>query len=466
MIKKLFLASVILSQLTISCSNNNEDEAVIAPPTAAEESLKEQIANILKQPYSKLLPAEQKVKLEIEANEMLLQMDKSKSSGAIEAIQNLKNLLTISPIDVFGGKNGNEVEDILKVADVYGIYTWNNTDKIWKRTSSTTDLKFVFPAKTNGTENNATFSAKSVSSDIKVKFTDTYGSWSYPQTGQPVYTPGVDDYFFLPTSADATLTIGGAQAATFVSGAKYSKGVNTPDEASYKMVLNDGYAFEVSGNKKATDNTGKATFSYNGKNLVEFNAGSTSDIDGLLSEEPLAQYRGKANGLVKIMDNFIIVADMDLTAEANDAKALEKSAIYPDQLNYKDPKSDYKAFYTAINTYEKKYSEGTAANFNKNMKLILVSKKDGTKIADIVMRSEKQGDDYIFNLPVWDNEYEYWTTWDEKGELFSQPYLEEVYYLKFSDNTQIAMSAYFSDGFEKLQTKFEDFLKTFTDRNN
>lgn len=465
MIKKLFLASVILSQLTISCSNNSDDEAIINPPTA-EETLKEQIANILKQPYSKLLPAEQKVKLEIEANEMLLQMDKSKSSGAIEAMQNLEKLLNLSAVDVFGGKNGNKVEDVLKVADVYGIYTWDNTGKIWKKSPSTTDLKFIFPAKINGAENNATFSAKSVSSDIKVKFTDTYGSWSYPQTGEPVYTPGVDDYFFLPTSADATLTIGGAQAATFVSGAKYSKGIDTPDEASYKMVLNDGYAFEISGNKKATDNTGKATFSYNGKNLIEFNAGSTADIDGLLKEEPLTQYRGKANGLVKIMDNFIIVADMDLTTEATDAEALEKNAIYPAQLDYEDPKSDYKAFYTAVNAYEKKYSEGTVANFNKNMKLILVSKKDGTKIADIVMRSEKQGNDYVFNLPVWDTQYEYWTSWNEKGESFSQPYLEEVYYLKFNDNTQIAMSAYFSEGFEKLQTKFEAFLKTFTDRNN
>ena len=87
MIKKTLLFSVIISQLIVSCSSNDE------PTNAPEGSLTEQIANIIKQPYSKLTPAEQKVKLEAEANVMLVQMDKSKTSGAIEAIQNLEKLL-------------------------------------------------------------------------------------------------------------------------------------------------------------------------------------------------------------------------------------------------------------------------------------------------------------------------------------------------------------------------------------
>ena len=140
MIKKIIFFSVIISQLTISCSNNDE------PANLPEESLSEQIANITKQPYSKLTPSEQKVKLEAEANDMLVQMDKSKTSGAIEAIQNLGNLLSINSVDIFNGKNDNQIEDILNVSGVYGIYTWNNSKQIWIKTTSTTELQFIFPA--------------------------------------------------------------------------------------------------------------------------------------------------------------------------------------------------------------------------------------------------------------------------------------------------------------------------------
>lgn len=462
MIKKVILMSLVLSQLTISCSTDNDETKT---ETETEQTLAGQIANILKQPYSSLNPADQKIKLEAEANEMLVQLDKSKNSGASDAIENLEKLLEISPVDVFGGKNGNKVEDILKVADIYGIYTWSNTNKNWEKTTSSTNLKFIFPAKTNGTENNATLSAKSVSSEIKVKVPDTYGIWSYPKTGEPIYTEGVDDYFFLPLSADATLTINNLPIASFTQTAKYANGKEIPTDFAYKVTLNDGYTWEMSATK-ATTTTSKGSFAYNGKNLVEFNAGSTAQIDALIDNPELAEYRGKANGLIQLMDNFVIIADMDLVAERIDNKALRtlEYPTYPSPSN--DPKNDYKAFYTAVNTYWKKLSEATATNFNKNIKLTLVSKNDGTKIADVIMRSEKQRDENVINLPVWNAEYEYWSTWQEKGEPFTRQYFEEVYYLKFNDNTQIAMSAYFSEGFENLHTKFDDFLKNFTDINN
>ena len=104
MIKKLFLVSVVVSQLAVSCTNNDN------PENSPEGTLQEQVANIVKQPYSKLTPTEQKVKLEAEANEMLVQLDKSKSSGAIEAIENLERLLEIESVDIFGGKNDNKMK--------------------------------------------------------------------------------------------------------------------------------------------------------------------------------------------------------------------------------------------------------------------------------------------------------------------------------------------------------------------
>ncbi|MCP2027106.1 hypothetical protein L1276_002250 [Flavobacterium sp. HSC-32F16] len=464
MIKKLLLVSLVASQLMISCSSDEitpETEPEVTPEK--ELTLEEQIAALLKQPYSSLTPDQQKTKLEAEANEMLVQLDKTKSSGAIEALENLSNLLQVSEIDILDGKNENSIEDILQVSGVYGIYTWDNTSKAWIKTTSNTELKFVFPAKASQTANNAVFSAKSVSSDIKVKLTDNYGTWSYDNiTKTWVLTGRVDDYFFLPTSADAVLTIDNAQAATFAQTAKYANGKEVPNEFNFKMVLNDGYIWEISATK-AAPNTSKASLTYNTKNLISFTAGSNAEVDKLLDDDKLIQYRGKANGLFTLLDNFVIIADMDLATEAADKEALMKTPR-PADLEYNNPNNNYKAYYTALNAYEQKISDGRAANFNKNMKLSLVSKKDGTTIATIVKHSEKDGE-YTFSLPVWikdqwSTEGGYWGN-NGQGEPFSQPYLDEVFYLKFNDKTEAQMSVYFSKGFETFESKFEDFIKAF-----
>jgi hypothetical protein len=70
---------------------------------------------------------------------------------------------------------------------------------------------------------------------------------------------------------------------------------------------------------------------------------------------------------------IIIVADMDIATQSKDEEALEKSLVYP-SYPYNNPKADFKA-YTAQNAYYKKYSDGNVINSNKNLKLILVSKK-------------------------------------------------------------------------------------------
>lgn len=414
MIKKLFLLSVIVSQLTISCSSDDNNEN-----TGGD--LSKEIEEIIKMPYSKLSPADQKMKLEAEANDMLTQLDKSKTSSAIEAIENLNRLLDINSVDIFNGKNDNEVEDIINVAGVYAIYTWNNASQKWTKTASTTELKFVFPAKESQTANNATFSSKSVASDKKVEIYDSYNYES---------DVDVNDFVYLPTSADAILTIDNTQVATFAQTAKYSSKNDSPDEFAYKMTTNDGYTWEMSG-KKGTETVSKAILTYNGKTLIDFNSGSTADIDGLIDNDELVQYRGKANGLIKLMDNFLIVADMDLATAAKDEAALDNSLEWP-QYNSE-------TYYSDLSNYYKKSTEGEAANFNKNMKLILVSKKDGTKIADLVQHSEKEDNEY-------DSEVDYYNA---------------VTYLKFGDNTEVEMSAYFSAGFEDFEAKFEDFLKAF-----
>jgi hypothetical protein len=448
MFKKIILLTAIVSQLTISCSQGEDS----VNPT--QENLDAQIEAITKLPYSSLKPEQQKIKLETEANDMLVQLDKSKTSGAIEAIENLGNLLSINTVDILNGKNENQIADVLNVSGVYGIYTWNNDKQIWVKTASTTELKFIFPAKKSQTINNAILSSKSTSSDIKVKITDTYGDWIYNSaTDTYTQTPSIEDEFFLPTSVDASLLIDNKPAATFLLNAKYTNGKETPDESSYKMVLNDGYTFEISGKKQPIE--AKSSFTFEGKNIIEFNSGSTANIDELLKDDYLNKYLGTANGLIKLMDNFVIVVNTNIEGLTNDEVALENSLVYPDYQS--------KTYYTDLNNYNKKYSEGSALLNNKNTKLILVSKKDGTKIADVIQKSVKGYSYYSNSIWVNDNSVAtYGGYWDYSNtpETLVQEY-DEVLYLKFNDNTEVEMSAYFSTGFDTLNTKFEDFLKAF-----
>jgi hypothetical protein len=420
MIKKLFLFSVIISQLAISCSSDDN--------SSSGNNVNAEIEKILKQPYSNLTPAEQKLKLEAESNELLVQLDKSKSTGTTEALENLNRLLAINPIDLFNSQNNNEVGDVLKVSGAYGIYTWNSSQNKWVKTASTSELKFVFPSKESKTTNNANLSVKSVSSDI------------------------VYDSYYLPKSADAVLSIDGAQAATISTSAKYSN-EGTPNEYSYKLTFNGGYAWEMGGKTGSKSTSSNASLSYNNKNIIKFNAGTTADISALITDTELAEYKGKANGLVQIMDNFVVVSETDIENSVIDEDKLD-DIKFPFDFGSKD-------YYTDRTAYNLKYSQAVAANFNKNTKAVLASKKDGTKIADVVMRSEESGTYFPYVKWVVDAGYSkggYWEN-DYDSQVVIKEYTE-VLYLKFKDNTEVAMSVYFSEGFDNLNTKFLDFFNS------
>ena len=69
--------------------------------------------------------------------------------------------------------------------------------------------------------------------------------------------------------------------------------------------------------------------------------------------------------------------------------------------------------------------------------MAFVSKKDGTKLADVIQKSEK-GDIY-YGVQEYDS----------------------VLYLRFNDSTEVAMDVYFSSGFDNLATKFQNFFNSF-----
>ncbi len=396
--KKIIVLSMIICQLAVSCSSGSD----------GSNAIDNEIASLLQKPYSSLTPDQQKVKLENEANSMLLQMESSKSSTALDAIENFGRLLSISePSMPMARKAARTIQEILNISDFYGVFTWNPSLENWTFSPSTTEFKFIFPASPSSTTNNAELTAQSISSGVKVVI-DT-------QTG---------DQLNLPSSVNAILKIGGVQVGAYEANAVYSNDNPTPVEVGYKLTLN-GYLWENYA-KRTTPISVKSSFSYNGKNLIDFNVGSTADIDKLMEGSELTQYLGKANCLISLMDDFVLVADMNIEGLVNDQSALYINTPEPD---YNNP--------TAVSAYNKTISEGEANAFNKNIKMALVSKKDGTKLADVIQNSEKGG--------IYYGTQEY----------------DTILYLRFSDNTIVAMDVYFSAGFDTLATKFQEFIISF-----
>jgi hypothetical protein len=395
--KKIILLSMIICQFAISCSSGS-DEA---------NALEDEVTSLLQKPYSSLTPNQQKVKLETEANDMLLQMENSKSSTALEALENFSRLLSISEPDMpTARKAARTMQEVLNISDFYGVFTWNPSQENWTSTPSTTELKFIFPASPTSTTNNAELIAHSISSNVKVVIDS--------QTG---------DQLTLPSSVNAVLKIGGVQVGAYEANAVYSNGDPTPVEAGYKLTLN-GYVWENSA-KRTTPISVKSSFSYGSNNLIDFNVGSTADIDKLMEGSEQTQYLGKANCLISLMDNFVMVGDMNMEGMANDEGVLDNIP----EPDYNNP--------TAVSAYNKTISEGEANAFNKNIKMAFVSKKDGTKLADVIQKSEK-GDIYY-------GMQEYHT----------------VLYLSFGDGSLVAMDVYFSSVFDNLATKFQDFFNSF-----
>ena len=180
MLKQSLFAVVLVAGLFFTGCDKSSDTDTSTSPV--------DLSKIMDYPYSALTPEEQKVKLENESIELVEFGNALKSSSAIEALQNLGRLLDDEPISFKGkGVKIDEVEDVYRFSNIYGVYTWDASKRKWTETSSDSELKFVFPAKKNATGNNAVFSVKAVSSDIAVSIDDDDYYYDY-QHGEYVVT--------------------------------------------------------------------------------------------------------------------------------------------------------------------------------------------------------------------------------------------------------------------------------------
>ena len=405
---------------------------------------KSEVEKLLDLPYSKLTPDQQKAKLEQESINFLREMNALSNSPAIKAIEHLGELLDRSEPNVPSPiSQVNDWKEIFDLTDVTGVFTWNRSQNRWVETSSATELRFVFPATTSGTTNNATLIVKAENSGrIFTGTGERYWEEYNSSTGQ--WDWGYDDYeieVYLPKSATATLTIGANQAASIEFGAEYNT-KDVPEKAIYKMSTNDGYEILWTVNTRGDEKI-SMKLSRNNNSLVEAVGKTNAKIseiedlllDGEFSDEDIYKRLGKADAIVKLMNDLALVYWID-----TEKFVREMDAIW----EWEDKKWDeihslpWDSYVTQRNALEKELREKIAKANNDFMKLALVSTKDNFKVADLVAKAEKE--DYSWS---------------------GLEYYEIVYYLKFNDNTLVEASVYFGDGFDKLISEWEDFINAF-----
>ncbi|MCL2073571.1 MAG: hypothetical protein FWH18_06610 [Marinilabiliaceae bacterium] len=408
---------------------------------------------IMSLPYSSLTPDEQKLKLEKECIDFIDTLDDLTSLKSIETLQYLTDLFEQDDPDLYIGKSVNKTKEVFEISNVYGIFTWNSSRREWSKTSSSSELKFIFPATKKASSNNATLSLNAVNSGITV--TDKWEYYDY-DTGK--YTT-YEEVYHLPKSVDAILTIDNKEAAKITVTADYNNNNEIPVKQE-TTISSEGYTYWY---KIERGNTNKVSMkiSHNNKTLIEALLKSDIKIDDIIDNDFDYEYDysllKEADAFIRILDNLMLVYRVDLAKYVKEMDKIEDDhwnkmdALWSGNW-YNNPN-----YYSLIGQYEKEYYDKSAKAFNDYMKVALVSNTENYKIADVIVKSEKDGeywDYYYWNGTYWDWDY-------SNGYNKMYDYYWTNPYLKFNDKTEVELFLYFSEGFNKLEKSFEDFINSF-----
>ena len=423
-------------------------------------------------PWSKLTPDKQKVKLEQETIKLLNELQAASSLKAIDVFEYFSDLLDRASPDVtdpYKKQPGSSVAEkyLFDLANTYGVFTWNPSGNMgkgsWTKASSITELKFVFPSDSKKTTNNASFTMKSTNSSSTVTSQYWYHNCDYPNCTEELR----QDLYKLPSTASGILALDGTNIAVIEIGIEYENvgkidmeddefiEGSAPVKTKLLVTTPEGYSFGYDLDGKGKDTKFEMHVTKGKSVLVEAlykmnidlseifdEAVNTDDIEDIFDLD----WKINANGHFRMTD------DISLLYVINVAKFAEE--IY-DITNWEEPDWDRSDYYSKLGQLKRKESDDLAAAYSKYMQIALVSKKEGTKIADMIFQSKKDGEywDYF----VWrNNRWEWGTTQTKKYDKYAP-----VPFLKFGDGTLVEAEVYFSSGFGKLEERWEDFVKAF-----
>ena len=362
-------------------------------------------------PYSDLTPEQQKEKLADEANAFINQMKGLENQKAVDVMEALDNLLNDSAqLPNVGGNVIGSSQELYKINQFYGKFTWQPATKTWKEEPAQA-LSFNFPV---GSQQ-AVISITGVSSGKIYSYEEYYDSyWDYEKQ------QWIDEYetykVDLPKSLSAEITLNGEKVGSISLNAEIVSANDIPNSANMSLSLGS-YTFTQSANKN-----GSATASLkNGSTtLMSLSAKLNGDLEQLGASD---DYTG--NFQLKLMD-LVFEGNMDYASYAKEEKELY--AVYRN-ANYSDAAWE-------------NYVKGEVEVFNKYSNIYLVSTKDNTKIAKLILKAKRTA---------------YYDAWS--GQTYYD--WESVPVLEFGDGTQVEAEAYFTSGFDTVLDNFKNFIKTF-----
>ena len=224
--------------------------------------------------------------------------------------------------------------------------------------------------------------------------------------------PGDEIDFRLPKSVTATLTIDKKETAKIEFYAEYNK-ENLPVNCQYKITI-EGYVYWYKLEGKGKETKLQMQLSYNKEIMIETLFQIDINLEELVDN---AEYLDdlnmsfNVNGYMKLMDNIALVYAIDVENLSKEMDIIE----------------------SMYSSNGKTYCDKMEEAILQYMDVALIAIKDGYKIADIIPRSELSDDgNYTVN-----------------------------YYLKFNDGTYAELEAFFSEGFEDLESKWKEFVDAY-----
>lgn len=382
--RKFYFMSMLLAILLVpvlsSCSSDDDDNGK---------------GDYTEYPYSSLTPEQQKEKLAADANTFITKVDGLSTSKGVKLISSLNDLPDLPDFTTSSASDkkvkDSSIEKIIEINEFHGTYTWNFTTEDWDKTEATDKLTLLLPA--------SEASRLANKNDGKIEVT---GVASEATT---------DNGYRLPKELKALLFVDNANVGTINVSATEVSADNYPKSANVSITLED-YTISMSA-EKGSNNKTSFSFKKGNESLLE----GTANLNGNLEED---KDYGESAAEVKIMDNLLVAHKGDLGKVFSE---YEKIDVKYDDVDWTE-------------TIDKAYYEEKVAAWNNNMTSSLVSRKDETKIADMILML------YV----------------EKEGQY---TYYDQVPAFKFNDDTIVDMEVYFGKGFDNVLSNWEDFINKF-----
>ncbi len=364
--------------------------------------------------------------------------------------------------------NATTSEEVFKLNNAFGIYTYNSVEDSWTKTSANDRIELKFPSTKDGKTNNASLSILSKNSGISISTENVSTTREYdPETGDYVVTDE-EIYkltFELPSEIKVNLKVDGASSLDLNSTYSYHAD-GLPKEikseltiGAYKMLA------ELSNDNKEAKST--FTFKKGAQDLISINGGSKLNDISLAKlkneEEIVADLISNAN-ISMVLGKLEIHGIADFKQIQLDIKSLNlkepnyndyfKDLKYPEYADYPnkeaydeavdkynaDWRKIYEKYTSDTDTYEKDYYTGLSKALNLHTKLIVLNAEKEKIIASIVH-------EFVETIIETDTESSY-----SAG-------IEQL--LLFGDGSKVSLKTFGDTGFETLKDNLESFLKLF-----